>query len=89
MLLLIQASDFSSPVRVPGNGAAGGDASDEAQAEGFICPICMKGFVDPIELQQHFENEHSDSPPSNGTGGKNKNMWLNFKNNLLEMTFFI
>ena len=49
--------------------------SGNAQAEGFICPMCMKGFVDPVELQQHFENAHSDSPPSslahpsNGSGG--------------------
>ena len=60
---------------MPGSGASGENASGDAQTEGFICPICMKGFIDPVELQQHFENEHSNSPPpsmtnsSNGTGG--------------------
>ena len=71
-----KASDFSSPVRVAGsNGAERESAAGDEQAEGFICPMCMKGFLDPVELQQHFENEHSGSPPtslpnaSNGTRG--------------------
>jgi hypothetical protein len=60
---------------VAGGNVAGEDTSGDAQAEGFICPMCMQGFLDPVQLQQHFENEHSNSPPSsmtnssNGTGG--------------------
>ena len=65
---------------MPGSSASGEIASGDAQTEGFICPICMKGFTDPVELQQcfnkcSFENENSNNPPpsmsnsSNGTGG--------------------
>ena len=76
--LIFQASDFSSPVRVASNNASGGGTSsysEDAPAEGFICPMCMKGFLNPNDLQEHFESEHSNSPPSsltgsfNGTGG--------------------
>ena len=65
-----------------GGGGGAGDAGDDAPAEGFICPMCMKGFLNPDVLQQHFETEHTDTPPTsfNGasSGGGGKNIFQNY-----------
>ena len=52
-----------------GGNASGENASEDTQAEGFICPMCMKGFTDPVELQQCFDKCSSMANSSNGTKG--------------------
>ena len=42
-------------------GAANIPAEQEGTSqEGFICPMCMRGFASPDQLQIHFEGEHGD-----------------------------
>ena len=52
-----KAPDFASPSK---GGVSGASALPEDGAEGFICPICMKGFMNPDDLQIHFERDHGD-----------------------------
>lgn len=33
---------------------------EENIKEGFICPVCMKEFSIPAQLQSHFEDLHSE-----------------------------
>ena len=43
-------------------GAANIPSADEASTsqEGFICPMCMRGFASPDQLQVHFEGDHGE-----------------------------
>ena len=42
-------------------GAANIPAEQEGTSqEGFICPMCMRGFASPDQLQVHFEGDHGD-----------------------------
>jgi rabenosyn-5 len=36
------------------------EMEDENIKEGFICPVCMKEFNIPAQLQKHFEDFHSE-----------------------------
>jgi hypothetical protein len=40
-------------------GDDGALAELEEGQEGFICPVCKRVFVAPVELQAHFETAHS------------------------------
>jgi len=53
-----------SPTRSGQNGQNG-----SSPQEGFICPLCLQGFDGPTDLQNHFEEQHSEEsditgPPS-------------------------
>jgi rabenosyn-5 len=34
--------------------------SDDEIREGFLCPICMQDFGTVLQLQNHFEEAHSE-----------------------------
>ena len=34
----------------------------DVNVQGFLCPMCMKGYSTPTALQIHFEAEHGDNP---------------------------
>uniref|UniRef100_A0A8C0EDJ9 C2H2-type domain-containing protein n=1 Tax=Bubo bubo TaxID=30461 RepID=A0A8C0EDJ9_BUBBB len=44
---------------------------------GFICPLCMKVYVTPTDLSEHYQNEHT------GTEGRQENI-KNIEASLLE-----
>ena len=64
-------AEFSSPIRSPSSGGNDetfedlGEGMGGGEAEGFICPSCMRGFVAPEELQIHFESQHSSEASLN------------------------
>ena len=35
-----------------------------AECEGFICPLCMRDFRGVVQLEQHFQEDHSDTTQS-------------------------
>ena len=43
-----------------------GEASrvEMAECEGFICPLCMKDFRGVVQLEHHFQEDHSDTTQS-------------------------
>lgn len=35
-----------------------------AECEGFICPLCMRDFRGVLQLEQHFQEDHSETTQS-------------------------
>jgi len=40
-------------------------SNDGQEAEGFLCPLCLRAFPSPESLSEHYSSEHSDFSTSN------------------------
>lgn len=37
------------------------DVNNESSSEGFICPLCMKRCITPIDLSEHYQKVHAEN----------------------------
>lgn len=59
-------AEFPSPVKASTGATA---AAANESAEGFICPMCMRGYADPSDLQSCFERCQSERDHADEGGG--------------------